>query len=585
MMLNSSGKIRQVDLKKQNILFLDLQTTGAKPGSANILEIAWTTLHSEKIESHLVKQPEEQSIPRRIQFITGINDADMGQAKDLFEILQSLKEYVETSLGPKAFAIIHFAQFEKPFLSDAYEKIQKEMPFSILCTHEIAKRLLPNLPTRGIKGLAGYFGFPSGELKRAANHVQATQIIWQGLTSILAEQNIHTLDELNQWILDTPKGTRAKYEYPLPKEKRLSLPKEPGIYRMISKWGEVLYVGKATSLHDRVNSYFRGQKNRDSRKLEMLTQVWDLQVTIVGSPLEAALLETDEIKRLDPPYNVSLKTGHRCMAFFNRDFTSVNDKCDQEHLIGPFSNSLALDSMIRLSQSIRSGVLDENMFFEPLNPSLLEEGFKIFCCRHNLNSLCFSSMRSILAIGLNWVRKLKDEEVDLDLGEKEKKFVDKVEAGNIDGNDISATAEAKSQHVTISILDCNYNDGVITTDAIELEPEDIADKFERHFIRAAKAYLRTKKLSQLLNADIQFKTKNKVKPTTVLKIRQGQIIPANCSQQNLGSWENLSIDTYDRMTVLYTEIEKLNSKKNFIKITRLLPCQKQFSNLINDKQI
>lgn len=589
MMLNSSGKIRQVDLNKQNVLFLDLQTTGAKPGSANILEIAWTTLHSEKIESHLVTQPEEQSIPRRIQFITGINDADMGQAKDLSEILQSLKEYTETSLGPKAFAIIHFAQFEKPFLSDAYEKIQKEMPFSILCTHEIAKRLLPNLPTRGIKGLAGYFGFPSGELKRAANHVQATQIIWQGLTSILAEQNIHTLNELNQWIHDTPKGNREKYEYPLPKEKRLSLPKEPGIYRMISKWGEVLYVGKATSLHDRVNSYFRGQKNRDSRKLEMLTQVWDLQVTTVGSPLEAALLETDEIKRLDPPYNVSLKTGHRSMAFFNRDFTSVEYKCDQEHFIGPFSNSLVLDSMIRLSQSLQSGVFDENMFFEPLNPSLLEEGFKIFCCRHNLNSLRFSSMRSILAVGLNWVRKLKDEDVDMDK-DKDKDEKENIDNGNTEniedeGNEISITTEAKSQNVSNSILDSNGRDSLITTDAIELSPEDIADKFERHFIRAAKAYLRTKKLSQLLNADIQFKPKNKAKSPTILKIRQGQITPENSSQHTLGSWENLSIDTYDRMTVLHTELEKLNSKKNFIKITRLLPCQKRISNLINDKQI
>lgn len=587
MMLNSSGKTRQVDLKKQNVLFLDLQTTGAKPGAANILEIAWTSLHCEKIESHLVAQPEGQSIPRRIQFITGINDTDMGQAKELSEILQSLKDYVETSLGPRAFAVIHFAQFEKPFLFDAYEKIQREMPFSILCTHEIAKRLLPNLPTRGIKGLAGYFGFPSGELKRAANHVQATQIIWQGLTSILAEQNIHTLDDLNQWIHDTPKGTRAKYEYPLPKEKRLSLPKEPGIYRMISKWGEVLYVGKATSLHDRVNSYFRGQKNRDNRKLEMLTQVWDLQVTTVGSPLEAALLETDEIKRLDPPYNVSLKTGHRSMAFFNRDFTSVNDKCDQEHSIGPFSNSLILDSMTRLSQSLRSGVFDENMFFEPLDPNLIEEGFKIFCFRHNLNSLRFSSMRSILAVGLNWVRKLKDEEMDKDEKTKGKGNIDKGNTENIeeDENDIPVITEAKLLNVSNSILESNGSDSVNTTEAIELKPEDIADKFERHFIRAAKAYLRTKKLSQLLNADIQFKTKNKAKSTTVLKIRQGQIIPANCSQHILGSWENLSIDTYDRMTVLHTELEKLNSKKNFIKITRLLPCQKQFSNLINDKQI
>ncbi len=246
----------------------------------------------------------------------------MAEAKSLEEVFLSLKKFIQTHLGAEVLAVIHFAQFERPFLLDAYQRLQEQMPFSIICTHEIAKRLLPNLPTRGIKGLAGYFGCPSGEFKRATGHVQATQVIWQGLTVALEEKGIYSYADLLNWLQETPKVARSKYEYPLPKEKRLALPKEPGIYRMMSRWGEVLYVGKATSLHDRVNSYFRGQKNRDTRKLEMLTQVWDLQVTTVGSPLEAALLETDEIKRLDPPYNVSLKVGHRELAFFNRDFTS-----------------------------------------------------------------------------------------------------------------------------------------------------------------------------------------------------------------------------------------------------------------------
>ena len=77
---------------------------------------------------------------------------------------------------------------------------------------------------------------------------------------------------------------------------------------MLSQSGEVLYVGKATSLRSRVNSYFRGQKGprppqRDDRaSLES-------DATPCATPLEAALLESDEIKRLNPPYNVVLKTG------------------------------------------------------------------------------------------------------------------------------------------------------------------------------------------------------------------------------------------------------------------------------------
>ncbi len=49
----------QMSLRKQPVLFLDIQTTGAKPETAHILEMAWGSLHSEAIESSLVLQPEE----------------------------------------------------------------------------------------------------------------------------------------------------------------------------------------------------------------------------------------------------------------------------------------------------------------------------------------------------------------------------------------------------------------------------------------------------------------------------------------------------------------------------------------------
>lgn len=512
-----------MSLKRLPVLFLDLQTTGAKPDSAHILEMAWSSLQAEAVESYLIQQPPEQPVPRRIQFITGIYAKDMDAARPLEEAFASLQTFIDVQLGANPLSVIHFAQFEKPFLLDAYQKLQQEMPFSILCTHEIAKRLFPNLPTRGIKGLAGYFGCPSGELKRASNHVQATQIIWQGLTSALEEKGILNFAQLQDWMSETPKIARTKYEYPLPKEKRLSLPKKPGVYRMISRWGEVLYVGKATSLHDRVNSYFRGQKNRDTRKLEMLTQVWDLQVTTVGSPLEAALLETDEIKRLDPPYNISLKVGRRELAFFNRDFTSVSTTADDIHSVGPFSNVLALDSILKLSQSLRAPHFDENIFYEPLDSTLLAEGFDLFCARHDLNKEHFKSVRAILAVGLNWYRQLAEEEESEDLEED--------------------TVAPESDEV--------------------LTAEDIADKFERHFLRSAAAYVRAKQLTRLLNARIAIRSPENIE----LILSQGQVVTSpNIVFNPKDAWKNLSIETYDRMTVLHTELNKLRAQNQSVEI-------------------
>jgi DNA polymerase-3 subunit epsilon len=436
------------------------------------------------------------------------------------------KMHLQMAAQDPCITVIHFAQFEKPFLADAYEKLQQTMPFQILCTHEIAKRLMPNLPTRGLKGLAGYFGFNAGELKRGTSYVEATRCIWKGLVAALETQGVASLTQLENWLAATPKLARKKYEYPLPKEKRLSLPDQPGVYRMISQWGEVLYVGKATSLHSRVNSYFRGQKNRDSRKLEMLTQTWDLQVTPCGSPLESALLETDEIKRLNPRYNISLKTGHRRLVFFNREFTQFSDQQGDEFYLGPFSSLQVFESMMRLGRSLIDDVFDPLMFYEPVDADLLKAGFEIFCRRNGFEPRRFVSLRSILAVGLWWQRQY---EIIPDETEIEEEFAD-----------------------------------------LEQTPEDIADRFERHFIRAGQSYARARHLTRLLNADIDFQIV-KTKIDQRLVVRHGHIV----RDQTLSplpdvkkpAWAGHTIETYDRMSVLNSELEKVKHQQGSVQIS------------------
>lgn len=577
-------------LSELPVFFLDLQTTGSRPGESDILEIAWADLAKPEIHSALVL-PTTGFVPRRIQMLTGITDSDMQEAVDLPSAMAQLEEFLTNLMsaartpGEKPRAIIHFAQFEKPFLLHAYELLEKELPFEILCTHQISKRLMPNLPTRGIKGLAGYFGYNSGELKRSSSHVEATRFIWKGLTEALQAQNIHTAEDLQTWLQDTPATKRKKYEYPLPKEKRLNLPDEPGVYRMVSRWGEILYVGKATSLHSRVNSYFRGQKNRDPRKLEMLTQTWDLQVTPCGSPLESALLETDEIKRLNPRYNISLKTGGRAMVFFDHEFTSLSYQQDDAHPIGPFSNSMVMDAMIKLSQSVRKGVYNSVMFFEPISSELLEAGFQVFCERHGFEPSDFVEVRSILAVGLSWLRK---DEQDAKRAHEASHTASETADSGTDTEDSEANdgfGEVRSP------LDLEGISEEELEALLVLNPEDVADKFERHFRRAARAYMRARQLTKLLNSDIDFQIHG-AKEHRFIKVRRGQLQydhlkpkagagPATtatadsradldgdsnpnsnpdkaCFEPN--PWRGLSIDTYDRMSILTSELQKIRSQ-------------------------
>ena len=191
--------------------------------------------------------------------------------------------------------VIHFARFEQPFLRML---AGGPPPLDIVCTHDIARRLLPDLPRCSVRALAGYFGRGIGPLRRSADHVDATAFVWQALAGLLQDQGISTWSALHEWLA-TKRDTsrRARRVWPMPREVRLSLPDAPGINRMLRTSGDVLYVGKAASLHHRVNSHFRKQNGLPERTLEMLSQARGISNDVTPSALEAALCEADEIKR------------------------------------------------------------------------------------------------------------------------------------------------------------------------------------------------------------------------------------------------------------------------------------------------
>ena len=116
------------------------------------------------------------------------------------------------------------------------------------------------------------------------------------------------------------------------------LPKRPGVYRMLRRNGDVLYVGKATSLKQRVGSYFQTRAPHAEHILEMLTQARDLEWTVTGSALEAALEEADTIKKLSPPYNKALRGGERSIVFATPALDHVSDTPEGEHRLGPLAD-------------------------------------------------------------------------------------------------------------------------------------------------------------------------------------------------------------------------------------------------------
>ena len=89
------------------------------------------------------------------------------------------------------------------------------------------------------------------------------------------------------------------------REKANNLPLLPGVYIMLDEHSEVIYVGKAKKLKNRVSSYFHGEHL--PKVAAMVEKVRDFNVIVAGSELEALVLENSLIKRHKPHYNILLK--------------------------------------------------------------------------------------------------------------------------------------------------------------------------------------------------------------------------------------------------------------------------------------
>ncbi len=90
-----------------------------------------------------------------------------------------------------------------------------------------------------------------------------------------------------------------------------TLPAKPGCYLMKNAQGAIIYVGKAISLRNRVRSYFHADAGHDAKTRRLVRDIADLEWIVVGSELEALILEMNLIKKHRPKYNVRLKDDKR----------------------------------------------------------------------------------------------------------------------------------------------------------------------------------------------------------------------------------------------------------------------------------
>src|SRR6185369_17668715 len=90
-------------------------------------------------------------------------------------------------------------------------------------------------------------------------------------------------------------------------DKLKNLPKDPGVYFHKDATGEIIYVGKAARLSNRVRQYFQKSRLRDPKTDALVAEIADTDWMIVDSEVEALFLEAEMVRRYMPRYNILLR--------------------------------------------------------------------------------------------------------------------------------------------------------------------------------------------------------------------------------------------------------------------------------------
>lgn len=142
------------------------------------------------------------------------------------------------------------------------------------------------------------------------------------------------------------------------RQKANTLPLEPGVYLMKNEDGEIIYIGKAKALKNRVSQYFGADTNHSEKVRRMVSQVKTFDYIVVGSEFEALVLECSLIKQHRPKYNILLKDdkGYRYIRVSPPPFSRITEakqkRDDGAKYIGPFMSSYDLNRALKEVSSV-----------------------------------------------------------------------------------------------------------------------------------------------------------------------------------------------------------------------------------------
>ena len=273
---------------------VDIETTGGYAENHRVTEIA--VVHHDGMQVtdrfHTLINPGRR-VPYFITGLTGITNEMVMEAPSFQDIANEIHSWLKDRIF-----VAHNAQFDYSFLKKEFDEAGIHWSTKKLCTVRLGRKIIPGLDSYSLGRLAESLGIDIPDRHRAGGDAEATAKIFdiflrrddQGvITKALKRNSGETILPPN-----------------LPKEEFDKLPAKAGVYYFLDSHSQVIYVGKAINIKKRIAGHFTGEA-RDWSHSNIRNEIHHITYELTGNELVALILESQEIRKLWPKYNLAQK--------------------------------------------------------------------------------------------------------------------------------------------------------------------------------------------------------------------------------------------------------------------------------------
>jgi DNA polymerase III subunit epsilon len=333
---------------------VDIETTGGYASANGITEIAVYIHDGERITRHFetLINP-NQAIPRYIKALTGIDDEMVADAPQFDEVAETLYDL----LNDKIF-VAHNVNFDYSFVKHHLKAAGFDLTAKKLCTVRLSRKVFPGLPSYSLGNICRTLRLPIDNRHRAGGDAKATVQ--------LLEQCIANNGTLH--ITQMLKKSSAEQWLPMQliKDDIAKLPSCPGVYYFLDAKDKIVYVGKAVNIRKRVSSHFT-HNDPDRKRQNFLLTICKVKFKECATELEAIVLESAEIKRWWPKYNISQKQPQQKFALYlfedSGGYLRLAIDKKKKCLPSLYNFNLLHEGMVMLKKMIEEFELHEKLCF------------------------------------------------------------------------------------------------------------------------------------------------------------------------------------------------------------------------------